>query len=136
MTGPEKTTYVVLVETSQGTLMLSDDDGLIAGFETEQAALAMFEDGYNSKHRQSYEGSMSACVNWLLFRPKVVPITGVNDLLQRFFLSEKTQAVRLGSVAGFMTGLLCDRDVKAIWDAGVGPRLISQETFEPGHPGA
>ncbi len=124
-----KTIFILLVEVNDAFYILSDDDGTVCGYDTEKAALDMVEGGYNSSHRRGYEASMSACVNWLFFKPKVVSTTGTDDLLARFFLTPQCTAVRLGSVAGSMTGLLCDRDVKAIWDAGVAPRLISEETF-------
>lgn len=124
--------FIVLVEADQKFYALSDDKGNIAAYDTEKVALTLIEESYNSGHRRGYEASMSAAMNWLLFHPKVVPVTGTEDLLGRFFLSPRASIVHLGSVAGHMTGLLCDRDVKAIWDAGAAPRLISEDTF-PNH---
>lgn len=130
--------FIVLVEADQKFYALSDDGGNIAAYDTEKKALALIEESYNSGHRRGYEASMSATMNWLLFHPKVVPIAGTEDLLERFFLSPQASVIHLGSVAGHMTGLLCDRDVKAIWDAGAAPRLISEDTFPnqiPAGPG-
>lgn len=71
--------FIVLVEADQKFYALSDEKGNIAAYDTEKVALTLIEKSYNSRHRRGYEESMSAAMNWLLFHPKVVPVTGTED---------------------------------------------------------
>lgn len=107
--------------------LMTDHEGVVVGYTSEAKALASFEDAYERKHRQSYEGSMSACIHSLFFQPSVITIRGTEDL-EPLVKRDEDGTVGLAemrTVAGSMTGLVLNLEAgKAAWERGTKPRLI------------
>lgn len=55
---------------------------------------------YNTKHQGNYETSMSACINWICFRPSIIEVSGVEDIKQRIVGEKKSQVVNLEMLLG------------------------------------
>lgn len=106
-----------------GLLMTKTDEGIwmIHGFQTETDGIRYYEDGYNKAHAISYEGSMSACINYMFFRPSIV-----NMSLEAIESMVDEQVVHtMRNVAGtchFLPLIHAVADVR--WNAGTKPRLI------------
>ena len=112
-------------------LMLSrDGDQLtIAGWSTPEEAKGYFERGYNNAHDRGYESSMSACINFIQFTPKIVTFPTLEALVEALGIVEgKSEAVRLSSISGWMDALILDQEkAKAVWESGDTPALISED---------
>lgn len=122
-----KLTAVVIVLYDDTYSLMTDHEGVVVGYPSELEAIASFEDTYERKHRQSYEGSMSACIHSLFFQPSVITIREVADL-EPLVKRNEDGSVGLASmrtVAGSMTGLVLNLEAgKAAWERGAKPRLI------------
>ncbi len=81
-------------------LLLTKNDGVynIQGWPNKQDALNYFTSGYNQSHDRGYEGSMSACINYILFQPVVLSFDGLQDMIQKLDLKEGSQPVRAGAL--------------------------------------
>lgn len=120
----------------------------ILGWESLDRALAYYQDGYRRKHRQNYEGSMSACINYIQFQPRIAEFADITDLEAKLLPArlpdapspEQAQAAllatqypdavnrrpcRLSSISGFYDVLpLVPNIAKPYWEAGKAPSLI------------
>jgi hypothetical protein len=118
----------VVVVLYDGTYsLLTDHEGVVVGYESVAKAVASFEDTYERKHHQSYEGSMSACIHSLFFQVSVIPIRGTTDLEPIVKRNEdgSVDIASMRTVAGSMTGLVLDPEKgKAAWERGEKPRLV------------
>lgn len=125
-----KVTHVVIFRTGspERFFLMTDAEDIVHGFTSETAALRYFEDAYNRKHRQSYEGSMSACIHSIFFQPSVIPMgRGMTKLEKLIARNEAGQfeIVTSSSVAGRMSGIRLKLDEgRAAWEKGTQPRLI------------
>lgn len=107
-------------------LLMSDEEGCVRGFASVGAARAHFEDAYRQKHAQSYEGSMSACIHHMMYRPSVVTIRGTEDARRLVQLDDegRTTLQRHWGVAGGVRGFVCGPAGLTAWEAGCKPRLV------------
>jgi hypothetical protein len=121
--------YYVVVKTNdpEAYTLLTDHEGAVRQFDSQRAGLRYFEDAYDQKHRQSFEGSMSACIHAIFFRPAVVGFESLGDLgtiVQR----DEDGAMHLVSMrnnAGSIWGIPCKRDDgRATWEKGAQPRIV------------
>jgi hypothetical protein len=115
-------------------LQLNDDGKTIAAWPTTEKALAFYEQGYARKHMQSYEGSMSACINWMQFQPSVVTLSleEVRPLVD-WKKDEKTgklcaQVQRVSGLSGGFDGITLLSSAEAVWEAGAKPKLVPEKT--------
>lgn len=144
--------FVAILSTGDNFwLMLSresDKSFAILGWEDVNRGLYYFQEGYRQKHRQSYEGSMSACINFIQFQPRIVEFADMADLEARLLPTKlpdaptADQAVaallatphadavnrrpcRLSSISGFYDVLPLVPDIaRPLWEKGVSPALI------------
>jgi hypothetical protein len=101
-----------------------DDSWCVAGYETVKRGVDTFERMYNSAHRRSYEGSMSACINFIFMQPSIVEIT--EEELPK--LASKTPSVmNVHTVAGGFHGITTSKLAEKYWEKGVKPALISDD---------
>lgn len=120
----------------------------ILGWDSLDRARYYFEEGYQQKHRQNYEGSMSACINFIQFQPRIVEFADLADLEARLLPTklpdnptpDQAQAAilatphpdavnrrpcRLSAVSGFYDVMPLVPDIaRPLWEAGVSPALI------------
>lgn len=118
--------FVTLFKTSEGILLGANDEGIHAR-ESLEERIKDLESEYNRFHRRSYEGSMSATLNWMQFQPSVVGFKDV-DAIRRFLGDEPYHLVTASSVCGRITGIVCPPGSINMWKNGAKPRLISEET--------
>jgi hypothetical protein len=100
----------------------------VHAFKTSEEATGFFEEAYNRKHNSGYEASMSACINFIQFQPKIIKINGMEDLKK--IAADPPKLVSIGGVAGWMTGITTSDLAKKLWEEGISPKLISKETFD------
>ena len=99
----------------------------IHAFGTEAAGLAFFEDAYKRFHNRSYEGSMSACLNWMAYQPSIAHLA----LWEMEQLVEEYTVVHAWHVSGGMHYIpLRAADAKVIWDKGCKPTLIQDDWLQ------
>lgn len=106
--------------------VLLNRDKTVCGFLSVVDGIRDFEERYNSSHRRSYEGSMSALLNWTFFRPAIVEIEDVKDIEK---LVEDPVNIKMASyshISGNFNGLVLDpTKAEAVWRKGAKPNLIA-----------
>jgi hypothetical protein len=120
-----KNVYIVLINTGKAIFIMATDDNYIHAFKTQKEALNYFEDGYQTCHKRSYESSMSACINYIGFRPRVIFIPNL-DFVKNHIGEKVPRLMNLRSVAGFMKGITTCPEAKKYWEKGIEPRLIKE----------
>lgn len=115
--------YIVLIQSKEDYYILANSDDSISSFNTEEDAIKYFEKGYRSYHYRSYEGSMSACLNFLTFRPSIIKIKDVEDIRDNI-AAEKPRKITLSHVSGSMDVITTREKAKELWESGKKPRLI------------
>jgi len=124
--------YVALVKFDGHIGAMCDrDNSTVAAFKTKKEGEGVFESGYNAGHTRSYEGSMSACMNFIQFQPKVIKVKdGVE--LQTILGVGPYHRLDCRAISGFMSMIVAKKpnpDLEKIFETGSTPRLISEDTF-------
>jgi len=116
--------FIVLIKTNKGVFILaqSEKGNAVQAFKRREEALGYFEDAYNDKHSSGYEGSMSACINWMFYQPSVVEVVGLEDI--KTIAAEEPRLFHLQNSSGSMTGIDTREVAKELWENGVKPKLI------------
>jgi len=116
--------YIILIESEKKYyILVNNEDYSVLGFNTEKEGIEYFEKAYKSCHSCSYEGSMSACLNFLTFRPSIIKIKDVEDIRDNIAV-EKPRKVTLSHVSGSMDVITTREKAKELWESGKKPRLI------------
>lgn len=105
--------------------LVAGDDKMVIGFKTKAEGLAYYEKGYRAGHQRSYEGSMSACINWMFFRPSIVRTTEetLNEICKKA-PDGRIMMSGLSHVSGFMRGIqLMEKEAEILWKKGTKPSL-------------
>ena len=110
---------IVLKFDSHEYVMLTGVGGGVAvhAFPTETAARAYFEDAYSRNHCRSYEASMSACVHYILFQPRIVGPLSSTQIKRVVGATMDTH--ELSTIAGHALGAR----TKGLWHTGQAVRL-------------
>jgi len=117
--------YIALIHADNKYYIMTNREGTITAFETARKGLDFFENGYNMAHARGKEGSASACINNIFFRPSIVAMMDVDDIRNRLISNDGPHLVCLSNIAGVMNGLTTDTvKAKTEWENGVTPRLI------------
>ena len=121
--------FVSLLKTSEGFFLVLTQDRNIRVFESRGDGLRYYEDSYTRAHRRNYEGSMSACVNWMQFQPSIVEVEEpVLENIAAKILDPALSVVALNSASGHYVVACTRPEAEQLWDEGVKPRLISSVT--------
>ena len=115
--------FIALILAEEKVYMLANDEFDVIGFSTLRKAKNYFENSYKSAHSRSYEGSMSACLNYITFQPSIIEIKDVEDIRNNI-AEEKPKTVRLSHLSGFMNAITTREGVKELWNSGIKPKLI------------
>ncbi len=129
---PRGGVYLVLITMGEDVAVMYDSRRMeVIGFDTLQAACDHFEVAYDRRHTSgNYERSMSACVHYIFFAPRVFFVRYKKDLVA--LAQEPLELVEQQTVAGSMTGLLLKRkEGRAVYEKATAVRLIKSEQ-EPG----
>lgn len=118
--------YVAMVGFEGGYYVLLGDDNGVIGFDSLRRGLDYFERAYNDNHSRGYEKSMSACLNFIAFQPKVVGIKNVRDLADRIVGSSQSVATQLSHISGYYNTIECKADgAPEAYAKGRTPALIN-----------
>lgn len=119
--------WACIIETdARYGLLAAETDGVwhILGFPSEQAGLEYFEKAYERFHSRGYEASMSACLNWLFFKPSIIRAT-IEELRE---MVAKQSVSRIGNVSGSVNVIPLKTSLaKPMWESGSKPALIKEE---------
>lgn len=123
-------TYAAVMKTRNGYyLMLSRKDGVVGilGWTHLQDALSYFTACYDSNHRRSYEASMSACINYIEFHPRILEFNGLQDMIDKLKLTPNEHVVRISSISGSYEVMSLNEElVKPLYDDGIRPNLMTR----------
>jgi hypothetical protein len=128
----KKPFYVALIKMTEILGVMCNREGVIQAFTSKKKGSDYFEAAYNSGHNRGYEASMSACLNFIQFQPKIIKVNDTEDLTKLLGTGPyHNNSCR--SISGFMNVITADipnPDLESIFEAGETPRLISEETFD------
>jgi hypothetical protein len=113
-----------------GKVYIQSVDNCVRSFKTVREALDYFEKGYAGNHSRGYESSMSACLHYIQFHPKVHEMPDGEDcssLVDEDVIDLETfKNCRIQSVSGTMAGALCTGSNALSWhESGISPALIT-----------
>lgn len=122
-------TYVAVMKTIEGYFLMlnrgKDNVRSILGWKDIRSALNYFEDGYNENHRRGYEPSMSACINFITFKPRILEFNGLQDMIDKLKLVAGEKVMTLRSISGNYEVMRLDSILaEPLYDQGVTPKLI------------
>jgi len=120
--------FISLVKSEDEIGLLVGTGNNIVAFHTLQEGLDYYEKGYQAKHAQSYEGSMSALLNNMAFSPSIYEFADLEDIIKTLFDGDTTNTTILtrNHISGRVTVALPKNTSAAsdCWDLGSKPRLI------------
>ncbi len=122
---------IVLMKCEGKFYTVVNQDNSISAFKSVEDGLASFENIYDRKHN-SYEGSMSACINWMTFQPAILWFEDVAAIRNTLFAGVKDEDIRVyhhTHVSGGFRGLLCGPEAESYWNAARKPALITTSAF-------
>jgi hypothetical protein len=106
--------------------VLLNQDKTVCGFLSVVDGIRDFEKKYESGQRRSYEGSMSALLNWAFFRPAIVEVADVKDIVNLVEDPENLRMASYSHISGNFNGLVLDpTKAEAVWEKGAKPSLIA-----------
>ncbi len=114
-------------------MMVRDDETkgwAVLGFDSLQKGLDYFTGGYNKHHDRGYEASMSACINYITFKPVIVVADDFEALMDVLVDRNNLRLTRIGNISGSYHVVTC-KDIataKVIYDGGTSPQLITSKT--------
>jgi hypothetical protein len=113
---------------SEGRLYLgSDKDGVLCGYPSLEDAVSSVEKQYEERHKRSYESSMSTCIFWIFYSPKVVQVASLDDIRDRVIDMKKAAVHTCRNVSGAITGVLCTGPHAAeLYNSGIESRLTTR----------
>lgn len=120
--------FVALIKTEQHISFLTND-GVVQGWTSLRDALAYWTNGYKRKHGSSYEGSMSACIHYISFQPRVIEIPGDTEEERLEFLNSQVDLpaslMTFSNVSGRIQGVpLSAEKGPALYETGTSPDLM------------
>jgi len=120
--------FVILLQNAgrHFLLMTDEEPHQVQGFRSVRAGCAFFTDAYNRNHDRGYEASMSACVNFIEYAPRVIQVRSVAELRARVG-GDPPRLVQLHSVSGHYVALRCRPGAKAYYARGATPALITRQ---------
>ncbi len=117
------TPSVVLIVRDASVYIMTHRDGSIQCFENDVEGVRYFEKGYNDSHNTGYQQSMSACMHYISFQPRIISLS--TEQIETILLGEPPWSnFSLGSIAGTMSGIKCEGpEAKEIYDRAIAPNL-------------
>lgn len=105
------------------------EDGVVCvcGYETLKKAQESWSTTYNRKHAQNYEGSMSACIHFIMFQPSIHELRDMeelNELIKN--VDGMAEPVSLSCVAGSVMAFPGTDAAMKAWESGVSAELINE----------
>lgn len=116
-----KAVAISIFKTEAGYFVPCSETGQINARRTIREKVAELEEMYENKHRQSYVGSMSACVAYIQFQPSVVRLSP-EDIIKA--IPKKMAVMVSGENMGFTAVQLDPVEGALLWERGVKPKLI------------
>jgi hypothetical protein len=93
----------------------------IRGWKTSKEALEYWEGAYRRAHARSYEGSMSACLNFISFNPSILELT-LDEIAP--LIAGDRRVVNLYTNSGSIDAVVLNNKAAAFWERGSKPALI------------
>ena len=121
--------YALMVFSNGEWYFYMNEDGTFRGDVEILDLIHPIEEAYMSCHTRSYEGSMSACINFITFRYKVIKIKE-EDLKDLIF---DTNIYKGHNISGRFTGVKLKPEMYHIMEKGAEPKLIVYDDGEGEH---
>lgn len=127
-----KKMYTIAVKV-EGNLYLPFNDNSVYADKSRKKVKREMEVTYNNKHKQGYEGSMSACIHMIQFQPHVITIPAEESAIMELLEPSpngngRVQPIKLSSPSGRMIVLkFRDELVEQLLSTSTQPDLISED---------
>lgn len=131
MASKDENACVSILKTTEGYfLLLNRDDATkvvsIRGWKSLRDAISYYEDGYNAGHNRSHEASMSACINFIQFQPRIIQFPTLDDLVKGLDLTPNEKPLTIRSISGcYLVLKLKSELAEPIYEKGFEPKLIT-----------
>lgn len=118
--------YLALIKDSKDNVyIVLNDNKSINGFTSLKQGCKAFEDAYNANHSRSHEASMSACLHFIQFQPKITAKPVIEADLPAIAI-DPPRATELTSISGRFIGLQIKPEYHHLYETGVSPKLIEE----------
>ena len=121
--------YTLMIFSNDEWYFYMNDDNTFRGDKNIWELIHPIEKAYISCHTRSYEGSMSACINFITFRYKVIKIKE-EDLKDLIF---DTTVHKCRNMSGGFLGVKLKPEMYHIMEKGAEPKLIVYDDGEGEH---
>ena len=121
--------YALMVFSNGEWYFYMNEDGTFRGDVEILDLIHPIEEAYMSCHERSYEGSMSAYINWISFRYKVIK-TRTSELKN---LIHDTTIHKCRNISGGFLGVKLKPEMYHIMEKGAEPKLIVYDDGEGEH---
>lgn len=112
---------------SEGEVFIHcDQQGRILVSETPAEIVKDMENTYNEFHARNYESSMSACIHYIFFQPRVVTVKDIEEIKEHI-AAEQPRHVSLSHVSGYAHAITCRPEAMSYWEKAAKPQLISKK---------
>mgnify|MGYP006919316780 CR=1 FL=1 len=119
--GEPEQAFIVAHEGDDGTVCVS-------GSETLEDAQKNWSEPYNRNHMRSYEGSMSACVHFIMFQPTIHKLRDMDELNELVVnVDGMAEPISLSCVAGRVMAFPGTAKALEAWNSGVSAELINED---------
>ena len=114
--------YVILLKNDDKIYVQCERNDIIMAFPTERRALDFWENGYKSAFSRGLCGATGAMITMIQFQPRIVFFNNQNEMIEILFNEPPFSKMIFGSI----NGILCQKDVKEVWDSGKEPELLER----------
>lgn len=114
--------YVILLKNDDKIYIQCENDGRIIGFSTERKALDYWESGYKNAFNRGLCGATGAMITMIQCQPRIVFFNNQNKMIEVLFNDPPFSKMSIGGI----NGILCQKDIKEVWDSGKEPELIER----------
>jgi len=104
-------------------LLSNDSPHTIVGFKSVQEGISYFTRTYNRSHARGYEPSMSACINFIEFRPRIVEFESFDHLKENV----EAHLFTLNHISGHYWVIPVITNGEELYNSGAVPPLIADK---------
>ena len=119
-------TGIMLIESDGKIFVRCNRNGQILASENADDLVKEIEEGYNELHKRDYQFSMSACIHYITFKPKVCSVKDLEEIKTKI-VTDPPKKFLISNVSGSEYGYECRPEAKSYWENAISPKLISEE---------
>lgn len=119
---------ITLFKTDDKVYIHCDNKGAILASNNPNESISDIENTYNAMHYRNYESSMSACIHYMFFQPRITIVKDLDEI-KNHIAAKEPRIVSLHHISGHAYGITCLPEAISYWDNAINPRLISEKSI-------